>query len=155
MPQGTMKSKKSKKDREDESQEQPSAQERTASGIKLAKHLQTAFTGGKIRQAFALWGAARQLRVAAAGTGGLMKRHPVAAAVLGGTLAGTAIYFAAKSAAATDEDEAGEEQGEDEEARDQAQGRDDEAESDEDEDGGQEPGNNHRHARHRAGAGRR
>src|SRR4051812_12835362 len=104
MPRATMKPKSVRKQPKSKSGEEdaPSAQERAESGVKIAQHLQTAFTGGRIRRAFALWRATRQLRVAAAGTGTLVKRHPIAAAVIGGTLTGTAIYFAAKSMAPTD-----------------------------------------------------
>jgi hypothetical protein len=79
MPQATSKVKKPKSKSSDSGDEAaPSAQERAESGIKLAQHVQTALTGGKIRKAFALWGAAKQLRVAAAGTGGVVKKHPLA-----------------------------------------------------------------------------
>ena len=51
-------------------------QERAESGIKLAQHVQTALTGGKIRKAFALSARGQALRVAAAGTGGVVEKIP-------------------------------------------------------------------------------
>jgi hypothetical protein len=126
MPQATSKARNSQTKNKSRSQTDddggdagPSAQERAESGIKLAQHLQTAMTGGKIRQAFALWGAAKQLRVAAAGTGTVVKKYPLATALIGGGLAATAIYLAAKSAAAaSDEQDADAGDGESDEEED-------------------------------------
>src|SRR5690349_22098788 len=105
MPQATSKAKKSRNKSQSNSGDEagPSAQERAESGIKLAQHVQTALTGGKIRKAFALWGAAKQLRVAAAGTGGVVRKHPLATALIGGGLAATAIYIVARSMDSEDE----------------------------------------------------
>ena len=132
----------------------PGAQERAESGIKLAQHVQTALTGGKIRRALALWGAAKQLRVAAAGTGGVVKKYPLATALVGGGLAATAIYLAARSAGSRDD--AGAEDGDDrEQAEDQADDAGDEQDDagegedegdEEEEDADDEPsGENNRH----------
>jgi hypothetical protein len=131
----------------------PSAQERAESGIKLAQHVQTALTGGKIRRALALWGAAKQLRVAAAGTGGVVKKYPLATALVGGGLAATAIYLAARSAGSRDD--AGAEDGDEEQAEDQADDAGDEQDDagegedegdEEEEDADDEPsGENNRH----------
>jgi hypothetical protein len=86
-------------DESDEGEEGPSLRERADAGLKAIGHLQKAATGGKIRKAFSLWGAARQLKVAAAGAkdGGkkLMKRHPVASALVVGGVAAGAVLFAA------------------------------------------------------------
>ena len=168
MPQATSKVKKSKsKSRPDSGDEEagPSAQERAESGIKLAQHVQTALTGGKIRKAFALWGAAKQLRVAAAGTGGVVKKHPLATALIGGGLAATAIYLVAKSMDTQDES-AGDE-AEDDDDREQAEnsasdeageeGEEDEQEEDDqaqDEGEEEEPSGRHSRngARQRAGS---
>jgi hypothetical protein len=166
MPQATSKVKKSKsKPRPDSGDEaSPSAQERAESGIKLAQHVQTALTGGKIRKAFALWGAAKQLRVAAAGTGGVVKKHPLATALIGGGLAATAIYLVAKSMDTQYEsagDEA-EDDGDREQAEDSAsdeggeEEQNDQEEDNQEQDEGEEDEPSSRHgrngARQRAGS---
>ena len=163
MPQATSKVKKSKsKSRPDSGDEEagPSAQERAESGIKLAQHVQTALTGGKIRKAFALWGAAKQLRVAAAGTGGVVKKHPLATALIGGGLAATAIYLVAKSMDTQDES-AGDE-AEDDDDREQAENsasdeageegeeQDEQEEDDQAQDEGEEEEPSGRHSRNGA-----
>jgi hypothetical protein len=162
MPQATStQSKKSKsKSRPESGGEEagPSAQERAESGIKLAQHVQTALTGGKIRKAFALWGAAKQLRVAAAGTGGVVKKHPLATALIGGGLAATAIYLVARSMDAQDES-AGDE-GEDEDngdreqaedsASDEAREEQDDQEQEDEEDEGEEDEPSNRNSRNGA-----
>jgi lipid-binding SYLF domain-containing protein len=77
----------------------PSLAERAGAGLKAARHLQKAASGGKIAKAFGLWGAARQLQTAGAGaTSGarnLITRRPVMAALVGGGLAAGAILVAA------------------------------------------------------------
>jgi hypothetical protein len=89
-------------------------EDRAASGLKAAEHIQKAMAGGTIRKAFSFWRAATHLRTAAAGTGGLVRRHPIAAALLGGTLAAGAIYFAARSMDASEDDEQSSDQPDDE-----------------------------------------
>ena len=164
MPQATSKVKKSKSKSSDSVDEaSPSAQERAESGIKLAQHVQTALTGGKIRKAFALWGAAKQLRVAAAGTGGVVKKHPLATALIGGGLAATAIYLVAKSMDTQDEsagdeaeDDGDREQAEDsasddaDEAGEEGEEQDEQEEDDQEQDEGEEDEPSGRHGRNGA-----
>ena len=171
MPQATKKSPKSdkaKKKQSDGGDAGPSAQERAESGVKLAQHLQTAMTGGKIRQAFALWRASKQLSVAAAGTGDIVKKHPLAAALIGGGLAATVIYLTARSAGAQDEsagedadagegeDDADREQAEDQASDDDAgeeeEGEDEQDEAEEDEEEEAPAQNNRNGARQRSGS---
>ena len=58
--------------------------ERTSSGLKAAQHLTKAADGGTLRKGFSLWRATSHLKVAAAGAGDLIKRHPAPAALIGG-----------------------------------------------------------------------
>ena len=105
-----------KKSTSDHKPDDPDINDRAASGLKAAEHIQKAMAGGTIRKAFSLWRASSHLRTAAAGTGDVVKRHPLAAALAGGTVTAVAIYYVARSMAAQDdegqEEEEAESQGE-------------------------------------------
>jgi hypothetical protein len=104
--------------------------------------------------------------MAAAGTGGIIKKHPLASALIGGGLAATAIYLAARSAGGQDDADAGaedEEEGQQAEDRADDQSADDEAddsgegdeseEDEEDDKAGSASGQNNRNgARQRTGS---
>ncbi len=122
MPAATTKKKSSRMEMDDP--ESPSIDDRAASGLKAVEHIQKALAGGKIRKAFSLWRASSHLRTAAAGTGGIVQRHPLVAALVGGTLAAGAIYYMATSMAGA---EAGAEASEesDDETSDEQQDEDD------------------------------
>ena len=123
MPSSTATKKKSTSDHNDDG---PDLGDRAASGLKAAEHIQKAMAGGTIRKAFSGWRALSHLRTAAAGTGDVVKDHPVAAALAGGTLAAVAIYYVARSMAAQDddgqEDEESESQGHEDEGEGEAEG---------------------------------
>jgi len=89
--------------------------ERTSSGLKAAQHLSKAADGGTLRKGFSLWRATSHLKVAAAGAGDLIKRHPAPAALIGGAVTGAAIFFAARSMAAGEEEEVDDEESEEDE----------------------------------------
>ena len=117
MPSSTATKKKSTSDHNDDG---PDLGDRAASGLKAAEHIQKAMAGGTIRKAFSGWRALSHLRTAAAGTGDVVKDHPVAAALAGGTLAAVAIYYVARSMAAQDDE--GQEDEESESHEDEGEG---------------------------------
>ncbi|HZN69062.1 MAG TPA: hypothetical protein VFB66_27525 [Tepidisphaeraceae bacterium] len=106
--------------------EGPSMSERAEAGVKAASHLGKAASGGKLRMAYSLWRASKQIPVAAAGTGDLIKRHPAVAALLAGLTAAAATYVLASRAAANSEAKGKTDEGpqgsEGERAEDQADG---------------------------------
>ena len=131
----------------------PSMRDRTKAGVKAAKHLQKAATGGRLGQAFGLWGAARQLRTAAAGAGtgaaNLIKQRPVTTALVGGGLAAGAILLAAGlmggfagAGQQADDQEADDQEADDQEGEveDQREGGDEGQADEADEDGGEDSG---------------
>jgi hypothetical protein len=98
---------------EDSEEQGPTAGERADAGMKIAGHVGKAASGGKLRKAFSLWRVSKQLPVAAAGAGDLVKRYPGVTAALGGLAAAAAIYLLASRAAADEDhaDEVGEHEG--------------------------------------------
>ena len=120
-------------------EDRPGMAERTSSGMKAAQHLSKAADGGTLRKGFSLWRATSHLKVAAAGAGDLIKRHPAPAALIGGAVTGAAIFFAARSMGASEEQgwDSDESEGEEESEQDEASGEEeeeDDEESDEDDD---------------------
>ena len=94
----------------------PDLADRAASGMRIAKHLQKAATGGNLRKGFSLWRASKELPTAAAGAGELFKRHPVPISLLGGVLTTAGLLYAAYSMGAFEQDESGEQGEEGDEA---------------------------------------
>jgi len=129
---------KSKRQESSSAEERPGMAERTSSGLKAAQHLTKAAHGGTLRKGFSLWRATSHLKVAAAGAGDLIKRHPAPAALIGGAVTGAAIFFAARSMAAgeeqgSDEESEGEEESEQDEESGEEEVDDEESEEDEEE----------------------
>lgn len=109
--------------------------ERTSSGLKAAQHLtKAAQGGGTLSKGFSLWRATGPLKVAAAGAGDLIKRHPAPAALIGGAVTGAAIFFAARSMAAADQDADSEEESEGEEDQQDEESGEEEAGEEQSED---------------------
>ena len=110
-------------------EDRPGMAERTSSGLKAAQHLSKAADGGTLRKGFSLWRATSHLKVAAAGAGDLIKRHPAPAALIGGAVTGAAIFFAARSMGASEEqgsDSDEESEGEEESEQDEESGEEEE-----------------------------
>ena len=153
MGQATRVKKQSKKDTSD-AKDAPALEDRASAGLKAAEHIQSGLSGGKLRMAWSLWRASSHLRVAASGLGGVVAKRPLTAALVGGGLAAGAIYFAARSLAASAEgQETDDEKGDDgsdegsdaEGGEDQPEGRLEDSESEEEsdeakDDGGEEDG---------------
>ena len=98
----------------------PDLSDRAASGMRIAKHLQKAATGGNLRRGFSLWRASKELPTAAAGAGDLFRRHPVPISILGGVLTTAGLLYAAYSIGAFEQDESAD-QGEGEDKGDDPQ----------------------------------
>jgi hypothetical protein len=113
----------------------PSMSERADAGVKAAGHLGKAASGGKLRMAWSLWRASKQIPTAAAGTGDLIKRHPAVSALVVGLTAAATTYVLASRAAASEEAEGETDEGPQGSREDQAE---DQAESEENEDHGEE-----------------
>jgi hypothetical protein len=114
MPRATsqkMKSQPAERDNEadDESGSGPSLSDRASSGMRAARHLQKAATGGKLRKGFSLWRASRELPVVASGAGNFFKQHPLPLALLGGALTTAALLYTARSMGAFDSNAEGDE----------------------------------------------
>src|SRR5688500_4167501 len=126
--------KKSKRPESSSGEEKPGMAERTSSGLKAAQHLSKAAEGGTLRKGFSLWRATSHLKTAAAGAGDLIKRHPAPAALIGGAVTGAAIFFAARSMGASDEQGSdADEEGEEESEQDEESGEEEADDNDEDE----------------------
>ena len=82
----------------------PSPSDRAAAGVRIAGHVRSAATGGKLRRGWSLWRASRELPVAAAGATDLFKRHPVPIALLGGALTTAGLLYAAHAMGAFESD---------------------------------------------------
>ena len=114
----------------------PDLSDRAASGMRIAKHLQKAATGGNLRKGFSLWRASRELPTAAAGAGELFKRHPVPISLLGGVLTTAGLLYAAYSMGAfeqggsTEQGEEGEDEGNEPQAASDEGSEEDAAEED-------------------------
>ena len=131
---------KSKRPESESNEDRPGMAERTSSGLKAAQHLTKAAEGGTLRKGFSLWRATSHLKTAAAGAGDLIKRHPAPAALIGGAVTGAAIFFAARSMGASDEqgsesdeESEGEEESEQDEESGEEEAEDEESDEDEEE----------------------
>ena len=87
----------------------PSLSDRASSGMRAARHLQKAATGGKLRKGFSLWRASRELPVVASGAADFFKQHPLPLALLAGALTTAALLYTARSMGAFDSNAEGDE----------------------------------------------
>ena len=99
---------------DESSEEQPSLSDRAQSGMRIAGHLQKAAAGGKLRKGFSLWRVSRELPTAAAGAGGVFKRHPIPIAVAGGLLTTATLLLLAHGMGAFDAQDEDQDQGDEE-----------------------------------------